>query len=129
MTRTLNKNSSKIVIENGQIIKVSKDNHGISQRELLTKSWTDWIDYWSVDFDYKNRKEIITVGNNHEKEVWTGNYIFENEWQSFRTKKKTDLELESVLYKYKKPGKYTIAVKVIDILGQDTTQTVEVRTD
>ena len=30
-------------------------------REVLTKQWTDWVDYWAVDFDYESRKEIIKV--------------------------------------------------------------------
>jgi len=38
---------SKIVIENGQVIKISKDkNTEIVEKEVLTKKWTDWIDYW-----------------------------------------------------------------------------------
>ena len=28
---------------------------------MLTKHWTDWVDYWAVDFDYVSRKEIIKV--------------------------------------------------------------------
>jgi hypothetical protein len=32
------------------------------------------------------------------EEVWTGDYIFENEWQSFRTKKDRSLELTSVFH-------------------------------
>ena len=32
--------------------------------------------------------EVIKFKKNDKvEEVWTGNYIFENEWQSFRTKK------------------------------------------
>ena len=45
--------------EKGQIIKVSKDKDGIVTREVLTKNWTDWIDYWSVDFDFESKREII----------------------------------------------------------------------
>jgi len=41
---TLKDKSSKIVVEKGQIVKVSKDAHGIVSREVLTKAWTDWID-------------------------------------------------------------------------------------
>lgn len=86
----------KIIIDNGQILKVSKDTDGITKQELLTKNWYDWIDYWSIDFDYESKKEIITiVEDEKEKEVWTGNYVFENEWQSFRTKKNNKLELTS----------------------------------
>ncbi|MEI7826163.1 MAG: site-specific DNA-methyltransferase, partial [Chlorobiaceae bacterium] len=52
---------NSIVVEQGQIIKVLKDNDGIVTREVLTKSWTDWIDYWSVDFDFENKREIVRV--------------------------------------------------------------------
>ncbi|MFZ4703755.1 MAG: DNA methyltransferase, partial [Candidatus Methylumidiphilus sp.] len=52
---------SKIVVEKGQIVKVSKDKDGIVSRETLTKNWTDWIDYWSVDFDFESKREIIRV--------------------------------------------------------------------
>lgn len=51
---------------------------------------------------------------------WTGSYIFENEWQSFRTRKNRDLEFISAPHTYTKAGRYTVAVKVIDIFGNDT---------
>ena len=54
------------------------------------------------------------------EERWTGAYIFENEWQSFRTRQSRDLELTTASHTYAKPGRYTIAVKVIDIFGNDT---------
>lgn len=57
---------------------------------------------------------------------WTGAYIFENEWQSFRTRNDRDLELKSVPHSYPKPGRYTVAVKVIDIFGNDTMTLVPV---
>jgi DNA modification methylase len=43
---SLAKGKSKIVVEKGQIVKVSKNKKGIVKREILTKKWTDWIDYW-----------------------------------------------------------------------------------
>jgi len=96
-------------------------------RMAKTKSWKDWIDYWAVDFNYQHKKEIIRViEDGEEKEEWTGNYIFENEWQSFRTKKNPEIELVSMSHTYDKPGRYQIAVRVVDILGQDTLQTTEV---
>ena len=58
---TLKKKGSKIVVEKGQIVKVSKDKDGIVTREVLTETWTDWIDYWSVDFDFESKREIIRV--------------------------------------------------------------------
>jgi hypothetical protein len=43
------------------------------------------------------------------EERWTGGYIFENEWQSFRTRKSRDLELVSAEHTYDRPGRYTVA--------------------
>lgn len=129
---------SEVVCENGSLVKIIKDKNGIIKIEKLTKHWTDWIDYWSVDFNYESRKEIIqapkrmgTVGelpviNKSEgefldyEEQWTGSYIFENEWQSFRTRQNRELELKTSQHKYPKPGRYIVAVKVIDIFGNDT---------
>jgi DNA modification methylase len=52
---------SEIICEQGQLYKVSKNNGGVVAKERLTKQWTDWVDYWAVDFDYMQRKEIIKV--------------------------------------------------------------------
>lgn len=120
--------ASKIVVEKGQIVKVSKDKDGIVTRETLTQNWTDWIDYWSVDFDFENKREIIRTQNpdtGEWEESWTGDYIFENEWQSFRTKKDRKLELTSVFHECP-PGRRKIAVKVVDIFGNDTMTIAEV---
>jgi len=123
----MKKGSDKVVIEDGNIVKLTKDKNGILKREVLTKKWTDWIDYWAIDFNYQDKREIIKVGRNGEaKEVWTGNYIFENEWQSFRTKKNTELELISAPYTYRQANRYKITVRVVDILGQDTLQTIDI---
>ncbi|PIY82034.1 MAG: hypothetical protein COX96_06150 [Candidatus Omnitrophica bacterium CG_4_10_14_0_2_um_filter_44_9] len=126
---SLKEGSSKIVIENGQVIKVSKDKKtAIVTKEVLTKKWTDWVDYWSVDFNMEIRKEIIRSVDpktKEEKEEWTGGYIFENEWQSFRTKKDRKLELVSAEKEVSK-GRRKIAVKVVDIFGNDTTRVIEV---
>lgn len=133
---SLKKNSNKIVIENGNIIKVSKDKTGIVTNETLTKNWTDWIDYWAVDFDFESKKEIIKVEKQKKQtgkldleveyeEKWTGDYIFENEWQSFRTKKNRELELKTPFRKIE--GKKKIAIKVVDIFGNDTMKIIEVK--
>jgi len=113
---------SKIVVEKGQIVKVSKDKDGIVSREMLTRDWKDWIDYWAVDFNFESKREIIRVKNEESgewEERWTGDYIFENEWQSFRTKKNRAIELKSVFHECT-PGRRKIAVKVVDIFGNDT---------
>lgn len=124
---SLKKGSSKVTIENGQITKLSKDQKGILQRKVLTKNWTDWIDYWAVDFNYESKKEVIQIDEDgRTKEVWTGNYIFENLWQSFRTKKNQDLELISAPHTFQKAGKYKIMTKVVDIVGVDSSHIIEV---
>ncbi|MCA9500683.1 MAG: site-specific DNA-methyltransferase [Nitrospira sp.] len=126
--QTLKNGSNKIVIENGKIIKVSKDKKGIVTRDTLTKSWTDWIDYWSVDYDFQSKQEIMRVKNEATGEiedVWSGDYVFENEWQSFRTKKDRTLELTSAAKEVAK-GRRKIAVKVVDIFGNDTMKIIDV---
>ena len=121
---------TKIEVINGQIWKISKDKDtDIIDKEPLTNHWTDWIDYWSVDFDYENRKEMVRIKKENSddyEEQWTGDYIFENEWQSFRTKKERTLELQSVFKEYIAKGSYKVAIKVIDIFGNDTTKIIEV---
>lgn len=122
------KPGSKVTVENGQVVKITKAKDGTVTREQLTKEWTDWIDYWAVDFDYLSRPETIyetvTLPDCAVKHVgqWTGRHIFENEWQSYRTRRDRTLELTSAPHSYASPGRKTIAVKVIDIFGNDTTK-------
>lgn len=125
----LKNGKTKIVVDNGKIIKVTKSKIGEVKKEVLTKHWTDWIDYWSVDFDYESKREIIRVQNPETGEAveqWSGDYVFENEWQSFRTKRNRTLELKSAEYEYEKGKRYKIAVKVVDIFGNDTMKIIEV---
>jgi adenine-specific DNA-methyltransferase len=68
------------------------------------KHWSEWIDYWAVDFTY-----------------WGD--TFHNQWQSYRTRKDRSLQL-SITEAYDEPGQYTLMVKVIDILGNDTTKAI-----
>jgi adenine-specific DNA-methyltransferase len=70
------------------------------------KHWSQWIDYWAVDWDYKGD-------------------TFHNQWQSYRTRKDPSIETK-VSNTYSQAGRYTVVVKVIDILGNDTTKTLEV---
>jgi adenine-specific DNA-methyltransferase len=141
----LNEGKSEVVCEAGALIKINKDKQGVITRNVLTKHWTDWVDYWAVDFNYESRKEIINVPKGTGvnviqghlpgqepaqrdlglavtdfEERWTGAYVFENEWQSFRTRQNRDLELVTAPHTYDAPGRYTVAVKVIDIFGNDT---------
>ena len=120
---------SKLVVENGQIVEKKKDKNGIISEKILTKKWYDWIDYWSVDFDYESKPEIIkfkTLDGKIEEE-WTGNYIFENEWQSFRDPKNNlSLQFKTPEYELEK-GSYKVAVKIVDIFGNDTMKICEVK--
>jgi adenine-specific DNA-methyltransferase len=70
------------------------------------KHWSQLVDYWAVDWDFKND-------------------TFHNQWQAYRTRKDPKIEL-ATNYEYKETGKYQIVVKVIDILGNDTTKTLEI---
>jgi adenine-specific DNA-methyltransferase len=101
---------------------------GTIKKEILTKSWMDWIDYWAVDFDFESQKEIITVEEDGKvREVWTGRYIFENQWQDFRTRNERKLKTASAEHMYDTPGEYKIAVKVVDVFGNDTTKVVKIK--
>jgi hypothetical protein len=77
--------------------------------ETVQKAITHWsqlIDYWAVDWDYKGD-------------------TFHNQWQTYRTKKSPRLQLTAG-HTYDAPGTYTIVIKAIDILGNDTTKSVQV---
>ena len=69
--------------------------------------WSQWVDYWAVDWDNKDD-------------------TFHNEWQAYRTRKSSDIEL-ATSHEYEAAGEYTVVVKVIDILGNDTTKTITVK--
>lgn len=123
---------TRVTVDGGQVVKLVKGKDGKVEKTVLTNEWTDWIDYWAVDFDYLSRpeKEIVTTqradGSSVDVEQWTNRYIFENEWQSFRTRKNRALELTSIGHKYDSPGRKAIAVRVIDIFGNDTTKVIGV---
>jgi Adenine specific DNA methylase Mod len=68
--------------------------------------WSQWIDYWAVDWNYRDD-------------------TFHNEWQNYRTKQNVKLDL-SATHLYENSGIYIILVKVIDILGNDTTKSVHI---
>ena len=125
----LKNGKSQIIVENGHVLKISKDKYGITNPPInLTKNWHDWIDYWSIDFDYTSKKEIILERDSNsgiDKPKWTGSYIFENEWQSFRTIQDRSIELKSTSHEFP-PGRRKIAVKVVDIFGNDTMKVIEV---
>ncbi len=67
------------------------------------KKWSDYIDYWAVDWDFQND-------------------TFMQGWVTYRTRKDRTLAIESCIHVYPKPGKYHVLVKVIDIFGNDTSE-------
>ena len=72
------KKGSKVVVERGQIVKLITDGNGKTTRELLTQDWSDWVDYWSVDFNFESKREIIRVHNPDSGELeeqWSGDYV------------------------------------------------------
>ena len=71
------------------------------------KKWQDWVDYWAVDFDFKND-------------------TFNNTWTSYRTRQDRKLNF-TAKHTYEKPGTYKVLVKIIDIFGIDTSQLYEVK--
>lgn len=68
--------------------------------------WSDWIDYWAVDFEFQND-------------------TFNNTWTSYRTKQNRKLALKAEKI-YDKHGTYKVFVKIIDIFGIDTSQVYEI---
>lgn len=80
-----------------------------SVRGKITK-WSDWIDYWAVDFDYGSAGDGDT---------------FHNEWQSYRTRADRSLELVAH-HDYDEPGTRRMVIKVVDVFGNDTTHETEV---
>ncbi len=67
----------------------------------------------------------LIVAEQAGEEHWKGDFIFENEWQSFHTKKDRGLKLKTSFHECN-PGRYKIAAKVVDIFGNDTMKIIEV---
>jgi adenine-specific DNA-methyltransferase len=67
------------------------------------KEWADYIDYWAVDWDFRND-------------------IFRQGWAAYRTRKERKLPLVSAAHAYEEAGNRTILVRVIDIFGNETKQ-------
>jgi adenine-specific DNA-methyltransferase len=84
----------------------SKELEALKERAI--KSGFDFIDFWAVDFDYKDGQP------------------FEHHWQAYRIRKDRSLLTVSnhEFNRYPKEGKYMACVKVVDIFGCDTSITV-----
>ena len=74
------------------------------------EKWTDWIDYWAIDFNNDND-------------------TFHNMWVSYRTPKSRELKLIADPFHYDKKGIYEILIKVINILGFENIQNYKIEID
>lgn len=98
----------------GMKVKAKLEDFVIPHTDLIPKDvkesikkWSDWIDYWAVDFDFQND-------------------TFNNEWTSYRTKEERKLTLFAN-HEYIKTGSYKVFIKIIDIFGIDTSQVYEIK--
>jgi hypothetical protein len=101
-------------ISKRETAQVELQDFGIPSSDLIPaevrsqiKHWSDLIDYWAVDFDFKND-------------------TFLNNWQAYRTDGDARLDLKSMVHEYKEHGKYKILVKVVDVFGIDSSKVLEV---
>jgi adenine-specific DNA-methyltransferase len=74
--------------------------------EAVCSEWSDYIDYWAVDWDWQNR-------------------AFIQGWVAYRTRKEEKLPLLSGVHSYETPGRRRILVRVIDIFGNETNQAID----
>jgi adenine-specific DNA-methyltransferase len=71
------------------------------------KDSRELIDYWAIDWDYKED-------------------TFHNQWQSFRVKKNPRVDYQA-RHKYEDVGNYEIMIKVVDVFGNDTNKIIKVK--
>ncbi len=45
LSASMKSGGSKVTVDQGQVIKITMDKSGAVTREILTRKWTDWIDY------------------------------------------------------------------------------------
>jgi len=77
---------------------------------LVKDNFAILIDYWAVDWDYDG-------------------LTFKSQWQDLRGNgRKAKIVMTEKEHSYEKSGKHTIAVRVVDIFGNDATATIEVKT-
>ena len=78
-------------------------------RKRAVKSPFDFIDFWAVDFEWREGKP------------------FEHHWQHFRTRKDRSLKTRTDIgWRYATQETHQICVKVIDVFGVDTTTVIKV---
>ena len=99
--------NNEVIVELNDFMVKNNDLVSKEVNESIT-SFSDWIDYWAIDFD-------------HQEEEY-----FNNSWISYRTSKNRKLILTSHPFYYEQQGVHQILIKVIDIFGNETTETREV---
>lgn len=87
------KRGQSIDLIDGQLVRTRKMKGGAVSREQLTERWSDWVDYWSVDFNHAD--------------------IMRSEWQDYRDKRKRSLMLVTPWHSIGD----RIAVQVVDIFA------------
>ena len=137
------KAGSKIMLEQGRIVRVTNDKHVVMARACLTRHWTDWIDYWSVAFDFESKREIIRIKMRAKNPEPTASRTAEQmgnvavvgheqvvlgePWSRIRKQlSKNPLAGTQKRGPRMLPGMYKIAVKVVNNFGDDTMTIVEV---
>ncbi|MFX1325415.1 MAG: hypothetical protein ACFE8N_10690, partial [Promethearchaeota archaeon] len=102
----ISKNNNKIVVE---LLSYIIPFTNVISKDIIEKitSFSDWIDYWAINFD-------------------SGNEPFMYNWYSYRTPKNRTLSTKSDAHFYDLLGTYKILIKIIDIFGIETQKTYEV---
>ena len=102
----ISKDKNNVLID---LVDYSIPNINLIKEKIKSKIkiFSDWIDSWTIDFN--RRKDY-----------------FNSTWISYRTLKNRRLSLTSISHTYSKQGKYSIAIKVNDILGNETIQDYEI---
>ena len=71
-------------------------------------SWSDFVDYWAIDWDFRND-------------------TFMPNWMDYRTKSNRDINLSSSENVYSETGDYKVMIKVVDIFGNDTSKVIALK--
>jgi len=76
---------------------------------LVKDNFAILIDYWAIDWDYDG-------------------IVFKSQWQDFRGNgRKAKIVATKKEHTYEKSGKHTVAMRVVDIFGNDATAIIEVK--
>jgi len=110
-TKSINPNEVKVEIKIERYVVMDIPVKDESKRpeieKMLHKNFANMLDYWTVDWDYDGE-------------------VFRSTWQAIKDRKSSEpvpVLADTVL---KKGKKYTIAVRVVDVFGNDASMTKEV---